>query len=91
MKLDRCNPNHRSLFAFVLLHNLGARKMFRALCNLGATNIYPDTMLHQTGRNRNGSPEYDRCIDPGAWHASCRNGIHVALIRHSDGEWLLHS
>jgi len=96
MKADtvaRCKPEYRNLLAFVLRYNEGARKMFRYLINLGATNMRPDYMwgARHMCKCGCGNSHSDRLPDPGVWYAECRGGLFVAMIRHSDGEWLLHS
>jgi len=83
---NRCKPEHRSLLACVLRAEPGARRIFAYLVNLGARNMRPDYMLYRTA---NGN--YERAVDPCAWYADCKGGLFVAMIRHSDGEWLLHS
>jgi hypothetical protein len=85
MNTNRCKPEHKDLLVFILLHNPGARKMFRLLCNLGAHNMRPDYITFQTPTGK-----YERCKDPGAWYADCRGGSFVCMLNR-DGDWTLHS
>lgn len=85
--MKRCYKSQeaRDLLAAVLILERGARKQYKLLMKMGATNIRPDTMLV---RGEDG--KYTQQLDPLAWNATVR-GMHVAMIRHQDGEWLLHS
>ena len=82
----RIKQESRELFAAILLAEPSARAMFNTLCNLGAENIRHDYMLC---RNEKGS--YDRYIDPCVWYANCRGGLFVAMVRHGENDWTLHS
>lgn len=82
----RCKPEYRMHLAAVLRHEKSAREMFARLIVLGAKNMRHDYMLV-----RNAQGTYDRLPDLTAWYAECKGGLFVALIRHSDGMWSLHS
>lgn len=84
--IDRCKPQYRDLFAFVIKNNSEARKLFKHLIRMKAKNIRPDYML---ARMNDGG--YERFIDVGVWACEIIYDIHVVMIRHSDGKWLLHS
>lgn len=81
-----CKPEYRNLLAFVLRYDESARAMFRHLRKLGARNIRPDYILFKTP---NGT--YDRATDPGMWYADCNGGLFVAMVRHGESDWSLHS
>jgi hypothetical protein len=56
------------------------------MIQMKARNIHPDYILF---RNKEG--KYERYLDPGAWNFSNMWGMRASLIRHENGEWVLHS
>lgn len=81
-----CKAEYRALLAAVVKAEPEAKRMLKILLRLGAQNMRCDYMY---ARMPDGS--YQRCIDLSIWYADCRNGIFVALVRHGDNDWNLHS
>lgn len=80
-----CKPEYRSLLAAVIKAEPEARRMFKLLKGMGAKNMRCDYMLL---RMPNGV--YERFPDPCAWYAEAR-GMFIAMIRHGENDWTLHS
>lgn len=81
-----CHPKHRDLLALIVKHDPGARAVVRLMRRLGATNLRPDRMMFRTVGGK-----VDEAVDPGAWSATVRGDVYVAMIRHGNNDWTLHS
>jgi hypothetical protein len=79
---------HRNMLAFILRTEKSARLAYKHLMRCGAMNLRPDHMLV-----RNAQGTYDTLPDYGAWNCYIPRcgGFSACLIRHRDGEWMVHS
>lgn len=89
----RCKPEYRSLLAAVLMSEPSARDAFRMLRNLGATNMRPEYKFGERKACPCGCANTvcEQVPDPTVWYANCKGGLFVAMVRHGDNDWTLHS
>lgn len=77
-------PEERALFALILRFDPEARKTFRTLRAMGATDLRLDHMYV-----RNAEGKYDRNPDPAAWNGTIEPYGAICAIRR-DKEWSIH-
>ncbi len=86
MSTFQIKTEHRPFLAKVLREFPETRKFLLIMKRIGLKSIRPDVRHdRQADGTYKISPDYE------AWNADCRNGIHVCLLRGSDGRWSIHS
>lgn len=78
------NPEERKLFALILMFDPEARKTFKALRAMRATDLRLDYMY-----NRQADGTYMRNLDPQAWNGTVEPYGPICAIRR-EKEWSVH-